>query len=99
MLDAMIKDKFNTYNENDINDTVSIMALIDHRYNFNDTVEQYNTRLRESVANNFYKGFLNDAKKELFRNWEDQLNNLPLDASREDIFKVAPEKALHIVGF
>jgi len=80
--------------------TIELMALIDERYNYNDTVQQYNMRLRASICNMFNKGlFLNNNDKELFIKWSNNLINTRMDASREEIFRMAPPEALHIVGF
>ena len=80
--------------------TIELMALIDERYNYNDTVQQYNMRLRESIRNMFNKGwFLNNNDKELFIKWSNNLINTRMDASREEIFRMAPPEALNIVGF
>ena len=80
--------------------TIELMALIDERYNYNDTVQQYNMRLRASIRNMFNKGlFLNNNDKELFIKWSNNLINTRMDASREEIFRMAPPEALHIVGF
>ena len=97
-LDIIIKNTMNMLDENDINGTRKLMALIDERFNINDTVEQFNTRLRTSVENNFYKGFLREKHIIAFNQWKANLNNLPLTASRYDIFSAGPEEALHVVG-
>jgi hypothetical protein len=97
-LDIIIKNTMNMLDENDINGTRKLMALIDERFNINDTIDQFNTRLRTSVANNFYKGFLREKHIIAFNQWKSNLDNLPLNASRYDIFSAGPEEALHVVG-
>jgi hypothetical protein len=98
-LDNEIHNRMAVLDDNDVEKRIELMALIDKRYHYNDTVSQYNQRLRKSVASNFNKGgFLTNDKKNLFRMWENQLNTLPDNASREDIFRLAPEEALYIVG-
>jgi len=97
-LNKMISENMAALPEDDINATIDLMALIDTRYNYNDTVDQYNTRLRNSVKNNFNKGFLNDDMKTTFRTWEAKLEELPMTASRVEIFSLASERALSIIG-
>jgi len=75
-----------------------VMALIDWRYNFNDTVEMFNNRLRNMVGKNYNKILLQKSGTDLFSEWGMELEKLPNNASRVDIFSVAPIKALHIVG-
>jgi hypothetical protein len=97
-LDTLINNKLAILADDDKNGYVEVMALIDHRYHFNDTVVEFNTRLRNSVKNNFNKGFLRGNMEDSFSEWYSNLNNLPDNASRFEIFNAAPEQALHIVG-
>ena len=98
LLDNEINNRMTVLDDNDVEKHIELMALIDKRYHYNDTVSQYNQRLRDSVASNFNKSFLTNEKKNLFRVWENQLNTLPDNASREDIFRLASQDALYIVG-
>ncbi len=86
------EDNYRFYN------LVLLMSLIDKRYNFEDTNAEYNFRIRQSIANNFNKGFLNENKIEYFRIWERAVALLPENASRIDLFNAAPIDALYIVG-
>ena len=97
-LDTIINHKLSILGEDDKNGLVEVMALIDHRYHFTDTVADFNKRLRNSVKNNFSKILLTGTMTEEFSNWYSNLNNLPETASRVEIFGAAPERALHIVG-
>ena len=98
LLDTMINEQLAVLPDNDFNALVEVMALIDYRYNFENTCEQYNMRLRNLVKNNFNKGFLTDDTRSPFREWETKLEGLHTMATRSEIFSLAPEKALHIVG-
>ena len=98
LLDTMIEEQLAVLPDDDFNARVNVMALIDYRYNFQDTCEQYNLRLRNAVKNNFNKGFLNDDMKKTFRDWETKLQGLHEAASRVEIFSLASERALSIVG-
>ena len=105
-LDTLIKSTMSTlpddYTEESVDDykkeLVNLMALIDWRYNFNDTVEMFNDRLRNMVGKNYNKILLQKSGTDVFGEWGMELEKLPNNASRVDIFSVAPIKALHIVG-
>lgn len=86
------EDNYRFYN------LVLLMSLIDKRYHFDDTKAEYNYRIRQSIANNFNKGCLSDNKIEYFRIWERAVALLPENASRIDLFNVAPIDALYIIG-
>ena len=98
MLDNMINEKLSCLNENNLYATVDVMALIDQRYNIEDTTEQFNSRLRTLVKKNFNKDFLTDDMKNTFREWETKLENLSNMATRYDIFALASQQALIIIG-
>jgi len=46
-LDQQIKLKMSTLEDDNKQQRVELMALIDERYNINDSVEEFNTRLRK----------------------------------------------------
>jgi len=46
-LDKQIKLKMSTLEDNNKQQRVELMALIDEKYNINDSVEDFNTRLRQ----------------------------------------------------
>jgi hypothetical protein len=98
LLDIKIKNDMLALNDNDFDGTVNLMALIDEYYNFKDTIEEFNIRLRISVLQKFNKGMLRDTHINSFTVWRDNLANLPYNASRVDIFKAAPLLALNVVG-
>ena len=98
MLNNTIDNMMANMDEDDTASRVNVMALIDERYNINDSVQDFNTRLRNSVKNNFNKILLSDDQIANFRTWENNLENLPHTGSRIDIFNAAPTNALYIVG-
>ena len=84
------------------NDNYSeIMSLIDEKFNINDTIEQFNIRLRNKIMGNSFKGpgvFLkNDGIDEVDK-WIIQLDNLPMNATRLEIFSCASHTARSIYG-
>ena len=99
ILDSEIYNQMSKFDENDFNSHVNIMSLIDYRYHINDTPEQYNTRLRNKVSENFNKIGLSEHQKDCFRVWESNLIRLPTNASRGEIFNCAPQESLYTVGF
>jgi len=92
-----IVDNYEYAAENNYSKLVIIMALVDKRYHINESVLEYNHRLRNSIQNNFNKDISNN-KKEYFRIWEDNIEDLPNNTSRLELFSFAPVEALIIVG-
>jgi len=85
-------------NNNEGYNLVLLMAIIDKRFHFDETIAEYNYRIRQSIANNFNKFGVSDNKLEYFRIWQRNVELLPENASRVELFNVAPIAALHIVG-
>lgn len=85
--------------------TANLMSIVDERFNYKDTIEEFNGRLRTSVANCFNKYFNfgdnHEGRNEAinaFKKWENNLSNLPSNASRNEIFACGNIKAFNIVG-
>lgn len=97
-LQSLTDTKMASLKEDDMGALVELMALIDEQFHYSDTVEEYNTRLRDAVKNNFNKGFLQEKHITSFRTWESNLDKLEEGASRVQIFGCAPEFALSVVG-
>ena len=95
-----INQIFQNINENNYRfyNLVLLMSLIDKRYHFDETVAEYNHRIRQSIANNYNTVDLSSNKLEYFRIWERAVSLLPENASRIDLFNAAPIDALYIVG-
>ena len=98
-INKMLYGMNNNIIEENFENTVILMALIDKRYYNNETELEYNYRIRLSIANNFNKHFLTDNKKQLFRTWERNIENLSMNASRIELFSYASINALSIIGF
>ena len=98
MLNNTINNMMATLPDDDIPALVNLMALIDERYNINDSIQDFNNRLRNNVKNNFNKILLRDEYITSFCTWKNNLENLPDNASRLDIFSAAPSNALYVVG-
>ena len=79
-------------------DHITVMAMIDHHYHFEDTALEWNERLRRNVKQCYNKIGLTEADCTLFAQWDAALQELPLNAPRLDIFTAAPEQCLYIVG-
>ena len=77
---------------------VVIMSLIDKWVHYNDTVYDFNVRLRASVANMFNKGMLSDDHTNSFIQWSNNLEGMPMNSSRLAIFAQASIGALNVVG-
>jgi len=98
LLQSQLDTKLAALQDNDLPGQIEVMALIDERYHYEETVEEFNIRLRNSVKSNFNKILLRDEQKQLFREWETKLALLDNYATRGEIFSAAPEAALSIVG-
>lgn len=96
-LDIMINNKLMAMGDNDTA-SADLMATIDTRYHIEDTIDQFNYRLRNSVKNNFNKIFLTCEMVDAFREWETKLESLPFTASRVEIYSLAPSIAISAVG-
>ena len=79
-----------------LNDIVN--SDIQYRTTNNETIEETNTRIRTSICDNFNKILLTNEQKDLFRVWEKEVNTLPTTATRKELYSVAPENCLHIIG-
>jgi hypothetical protein len=75
-----------------------VMAHIDNEFNINETSQQWNDRLRGKINVCFNKIGLRPAQRELFGIWSENVDNLPYNATRYEIFSCAPEDCLYIVG-
>ena len=85
-------------NNNEDYNLILLMTLIDKRFHFDETKADYNYRIRQSIANNFNKFGLSNNKLEYFRIWQRNVDLLPENVSRIELFNAAPIDALHIVG-
>jgi hypothetical protein len=71
---------------------------IQYRTDNNETIVEMNNRIRNSIRVNFNKILLTNQQKNLFRSWEENINNLPNTATRKELYEAAPEECLHIIG-
>ena len=78
-----------------------IMALYDEKFNFDDTIDQFNIRLRNKIMGNSFKcaeAFLQNNGMNEVDQWCIELNNLPMNATRLEIFSCASQTARSIYG-
>ena len=75
-----------------------INSDIEYRTDNNETIKEMNIRIRNSIRVNFNKILLTNQQENLFRNWEESVNNLPNTASRKELYEVAPKDCLYIIG-
>lgn len=75
-----------------------IKSDFEYRTDNNETIVEMNNRIRNSIHNNFNKILLTNQQKNLFRSWEQNINNLPNTATRKELYGAAPEECLHIIG-
>lgn len=80
-----------------VNDMVN--SDIEYRTKQGETLEEMNSRIRDSIRVKFNKILLNDDQKELFNVWEKEVSTLPTIATREQLYGIAPEDCLYIIGF
>ena len=71
---------------------------IQYRTKQGETPEEMNSRIRDSIRVKFNKILLKEEQKELFNVWEKEVATLPAIATREQLYGIAPEKCLYIVG-
>ena len=71
---------------------------IKYRTKQNDTINETNERIRNSIRVNFNKIFLTEENIKLFREWEEKVKSLPMTASRKELYGIAPEQCLYIIG-
>ena len=71
---------------------------IEYRTKQGETPEEMNSRIRDSIRVKFNKILLNEEQKELFNVWKKEVVTLPAIATREQLYGVAPEDCLHIIG-
>jgi len=71
---------------------------IEYRTKQGETPEEMNSRIRDSISVKFNKILLREEQKELFNVWEKEVATLPAIATREQLYGIAPEKCLYIVG-
>ncbi len=78
--------------------TDMVNSDIEYRTKQGETPEEMNTRIRASIRVKFNKILLREEQKELFNVWEKEVTNLPAIATREQLYGIAPEACLHIIG-
>lgn len=78
--------------------TDMVNSDIEYRTKQGETPEQMNTRIRDSIRVKFNKILLREEQKELFNVWEKEVATLPAIATREQLYGIAPEDCLHIIG-
>lgn len=79
--------------------TANLMTIVDERFNYRNTIEEFNYRLRTSVANCFNKCIGNNNESiNAFKKWENNLLELPSNATRNEIFACGNIKAFYIIG-
>lgn len=78
--------------------TDMVNSDIEYRTKQGETPEQMNTRIRDSIRVKFNKILLREEQKELFNVWEKEVATLPAIATREQLYGIAPENCLHIIG-
>jgi len=71
---------------------------IEYRTKQGETPEEMNSRIRDSIRVKFNKILLREEQKELFNVWEKEVATLPSIATREQLYGIAPEDCLHIIG-
>ena len=71
---------------------------IEYRTKQGETPEEMNSRIRDSIRVKFNKILLREEQKELFNVWEKEVDTLPDIATREQLYGIAPEACLHIIG-
>ena len=71
---------------------------IEYRTKQGETPEEMNSRIRDSIRVKFNKILLREEQKELFNVWEKEVSTLPAIATREQLYGIAPEDCLHIIG-
>ena len=71
---------------------------IEYRTKQGETPEEMNSRIRDSIRVKFNKILLREEQKEFFNVWEKEVATLPAIATREQLYGIAPEKCLYIVG-
>ena len=70
----------------------------EYRTKQGETPVEMNTRIRESIRVKFNKILLREEQKELFNVWEKEVATLPAIATREQLYGIAPENCLYIIG-
>jgi len=78
--------------------TDMVKSDIEHRTKQGETREEMNSRIRDSIRVKFNKILLNEEQKELFNVWKKEVDTLPDIATREQLYGIAPEACLHIIG-
>jgi len=78
--------------------TDMVNSDIQYRTKQGETPVEMNTRIRESIRVKFNKILLREEQKELFNVWEKEVATLPAIATREQLYGIAPEDCLHIIG-
>ena len=71
---------------------------IKYRTKQGESPEEMNSRIRDSIRDNFNKILLNKEQKDLFNVWEKEVDTLPAIATRKQLYGVAPEDCLHVIG-
>jgi len=78
--------------------TDMVNSDIQYRTKQGETPVEMNTRIRESIRVKFNKILLREEQKELFNVWEKEVATLPAIATREQLYGIAPENCLYIIG-
>ena len=78
--------------------TDMVNSDIKYRTKQGETTEEMNTRIRDSIRVKFNKILLNEEQKKLFNVWEKEVATLPAIATREQLYGIAPEDCLHVIG-
>ena len=78
--------------------TDMVNSDIEYRTKQGETPEEMNSRIRDSIRVKFNKILLREEQKELFNVWEKEVATLPSIATREQLYGIAPEDCLHIIG-
>ena len=76
----------------------AVMARVDAQFHPDDSPEEWNSRIRENIKQNYLKDYLTPQQKQLFREWEANVLNLRQNVQRLILFEAAPLDALIIVG-
>jgi hypothetical protein len=91
-------EKFNDYPSYETYLNELINSDIKYRTKQNETINETNERIRNSIRVNFNKIFLNEENIKLFREWEEVVKSLPMTATRKELYGSAPEQCLYIIG-
>ena len=91
-MSSQSEQSFQTYLSDMVNSDIK------YRTKQGESPEEMNSRIRDSIRVKFNKILLKEEQKELFNVWEKEVSTLPAIATREQLYGVAPEDCLHIIG-